>query len=159
LLPLKRELVDALSYKTVSKNPKDVVKEWVLIDADKIPLGRVASIASIMLRGKNKSYFTPHIDCGDNVIIINAEKVTLTGKKLKQKKYIRYTGYPGGQKFLSAEEVQKKDPKKLIEKAIKGMLPKNKLGSSIFRNLRVYIGDSHENEAQNPKKIDIKELI
>ena len=159
LLPLKVELVNTLSYKTVSKKPKEVTKEWVLIDASEIPLGRVASVASIMLRGKNKPYFTPHVDCGDNVIIINAEKVVLTGKKWKQKQYVRYTGYPGGQKFLSAEEVQKKDPKKIIEKAVKGMLPKNKLGSAIYKNLKVFIGENHDHEAQKPKKIDLKELI
>ena len=151
--------MDALSYKTVSKKPEEVEKEWVLIDAENIPLGRIASVASIMLRGKNKSYFTPHVDCGDNVIIVNAEKVALTGNKWKQKKYIRYTGFPGGQRFLSAEQVKSKDPKKILQKAIKGMLPKNKLGSSIFRNLRVYIGDNHEHDAQKPKKIDVKELI
>lgn len=159
MLPLKVELVNTLSYKTVSKKPKEVIKEWVIIDADEIPLGRLASISSIMLRGKNKPYFTPHVDCGDNVIIINAEKIALTGKKWKQKQYVRHTGYPGGQKFLSAEEVQKKDPKKIIEKAVKGMLPKNKLGSAIYKNLKVFIGDNHGHEAQKPKKIDLKDLI
>ena len=159
MLPLKVELVNTLSYKTVSKKPKEVTKEWVLIDASEIPLGRVASIASIMLRGKNKAYFTPHVDCGDNVIIINAEKIALTGRKWKQKQYVRYTGYPGGQKFSSAEEIKNKDPRKIIEKAIKGMLPKNKLGSAIYKNLKVFIGENHEHEAQKPKKIDIKELI
>ena len=106
--------MNTLSYKTVSKKPKEVTKEWVLIDASEIPLGRVASIASIMLRGKNKAYFTPHVDCGDNVIIINAEKIALTGRKWKQKQYVRYTGYPGGQKFSSAEEIKNKDPRKII---------------------------------------------
>ena len=109
-----------------------------------------------MLRGKTKLILLPHVDCGDNVIIINAEKIALTGKKWKQKQYVRYTGYPGGQKFSSAEEIKNKDPRKIIEKAIKGMLPKNKLGSAIYKNLKVFIGENHKHEAQKPKKLILK---
>ena len=148
-----------MNLKTISANKATVSKSWLLIDAKDQILGRFASKVAKIIRGKYKTNFTPHVDCGDNVIIINAEKVALTGKKWKQKQYVRYTGYPGGQKFLSAEEVQKKDPKKIIEKAVKGMLPKNKLGSAIYKNLKVFIGENHDHEAQKPKKIDLKELI
>jgi large subunit ribosomal protein L13 len=109
-----------------------------------------------MLRGKHKTNFTPHVDCGDNVVVINAEKVALTGKKMSDKEYVRYTGYPGGQKFTTAEEVLKKNPIGLVEMAVKGMLPKNRLGSELFRNLHVYAGTEHPHEAQKPKKVEFK---
>jgi large subunit ribosomal protein L13 len=147
--------VNTLSYKTVSANKATVNKEWVIIDADGKVLGRLATVVASMLRGKNKTNFTPHVDCGDNVIVINAEKVDLTGEKWSDKQYVKYSGYPGGQKFTTAEEMMKKNPIAVVEKAIKGMLPKNRLGSELFRNLHVYAGTSHPHEAQKPKKIEL----
>ncbi len=143
--------MDTLSYKTVSANKNTVNKEWLLVDADGQALGRLASEVAILLRGKHKPNFTPHVDCGDNVIIINAEKVTLSGNKWEDKSYIRHTGYPGGQRSLSAKELYEKDPARLVEKSVKGMLPKNKLGAALFRNLKVYVGTDHGQEAQKPK--------
>jgi large subunit ribosomal protein L13 len=147
--------VNTLSYKTVSANKTTVNKEWVIIDAEGAVLGRLATIIANMLRGKHKTNFTPHVDCGDNVIVINADKVVLTGEKWSDKQYVRYTGYPGGQKFTSAGEMLKKKPIGLIENAVRGMLPKNRLGNAIFRNMHVYTGTSHPHEAQKPKKIEI----
>ncbi len=147
--------MNALSYKTVSANKSTVNKEWVLVDADGQTLGRLASKVAKLIRGKHKPDFTPHVDCGDNVIIINAEKIVLTGKKWKDKIYIRHTGYPGGQKSLSAIEVFQKDPIKLVQKAVKGMLPKNKLGSALYRNLYVYKDSEHGQIAQKPKTINL----
>jgi len=148
--------VDTLSYKTVSANKATVNKEWVLIDAEGAVLGRMSSLVANMLRGKHKTNFTPHVDCGDNVIVINADKVVLTGEKWSKKEYVRHTGYPGGQRFTTAEEMLKKNPVSLVEIAVKGMLPKNRLGSALFRNLHVYAGNVHPHEAQKPKKIEIK---
>jgi large subunit ribosomal protein L13 len=150
--------VNTLSYKTVSANKATVEKEWVLVDAEGQTLGRLASIVALMLRGKHKTSFTPHVDCGDNVIVINAEKVTMTGKKMTDKEYIRHTGYPGGQRIVKADELLKKHPIRLVEYAVKGMLPKNRLGSEIFRNLYVYEGPAHKHEAQQPKLIDLKTI-
>ena len=129
--------MDTLSYKTVSANQGTVNKEWLHIDAEGQTLGRLSSVVAILLRGKHKPNFTPHVDCGDNVIITNAEKINLTGKKWTDKSYIRHTGYPGGQRSLTAQELYEKNPERLIEKAVKGMLPKNKLGAALFRNLTV----------------------
>ena len=148
--------MDTLSYKTVSANKATVNKEWVIVDADGAVLGRLATLVASMLRGKHKANFTPHVDCGDNVIVINAEKVVLTGQKWSDKEYVRHTGYPGGQRFVSAENMLKKKPTGLVENAVKGMLPKNRLGSALFRNLHVYAGASHPHEAQKPKKIELK---
>ena len=131
----------------------------MLVDVTGNPLGRSASIIASLLRGKHKTNYTPHVDCGDNVIVINAEKIVLTGQKWSQKQYIRHTGYPGGQKSLSADQIHKKNNTKLIEKAIKGMLPKNKLGAELFRNLRVYSGNNHEHDSQNPTTINLKDLL
>jgi large subunit ribosomal protein L13 len=156
---IKILIVDTLSYKTISANAKTVDKKWVLVDADRVPLGRIASIVAIHIRGKHKTNFTPHVDCGDNVIVINAEKVSLSGNKWKQKQYIRHTGYPGGQRSLNAEQLSAKGPERLIENAVRGMLPKNKLGAALFRNLKVFVGDEHSHEAQKPKTINIKEHI
>jgi len=151
--------MNTLSYKTVSANKATVNKEWVLVDADGQTLGRLSSKVAKILRGKTKPNFTPHVDCGDNVVIINAEKIVLTGNKMTDKSYIRHTGYPGGQRSLTAAEMYDKDPTRLIEKAVKGMLPKNKLGSALFRNLYVYAGTEHAQEAQKPKAINLKDLI
>ena len=155
----QKTIVDTLSYKTISANAYNVDKQWILIDADSVPLGRVASIVAIHIRGKHKTNFTPHVDCGDNVIVINAEKVSLSGNKWKQKQYIRHTGYPGGQRSLSAEQLSAKGPERLIENAVKGMLPKNKLGAALFKNLKVFVGSEHKHDAQKPKTINIKEHI
>ncbi|MCF8369106.1 MAG: 50S ribosomal protein L13 [Bacteroidales bacterium] len=150
--------MDTLSYKTVSANKETVNKEWIVIDANDLILGRMATIAAKFLRGKYKTNFTPHVDCGDNVIIINAEKVKLTGNKMSDKQYIRHTGYPGGQRTQTAAELMAKKPTAVVEKAIKGMLPKNRLGSDLFRNLFVYEGPEHPHEAQKPKAIDINKI-
>jgi large subunit ribosomal protein L13 len=150
--------VNTLSYKTISANKATVDKEWLLVDADGEVLGRLASKVAMLLRGKYKTNYTPHVDCGDNVIIINAEKIRLTGNKWSDKEYIRHTGYPGGQRSITAEELMKKKPVSIVEKAIKGMLPKNRLGSEIFRNLYVYEGENHLHEAQQPRKIELTSL-
>ncbi|MCL6216733.1 50S ribosomal protein L13 [Zunongwangia sp. SCSIO 43204] len=150
--------MDTLSYKTVSANKATVTKEWVLVDAEGQTLGRLSSKVAKILRGKYKPDFTPHVDCGDNVIVINAEKINLTGKKWDAKEYIRHTGYPGGQRSLTASELFTKAPERLVEKAVKGMLPKNKLGSALFRNLKVYAGSEHDQEAQKPKTINLNDL-
>ncbi|MCX6330786.1 MAG: 50S ribosomal protein L13 [Bacteroidia bacterium] len=148
--------MNTLSYKTVSANKATVNKEWVIIDAEGAVLGRLATLVASMLRGKHKTNFTPHVDCGDNVVVINAEKVVLTGEKWSDKEYVRYTGYPGGQRFTTAEKMMKKNPIGLVENAVKGMLPKNRLGRAIYKNMHVYAGSSHPHEAQKPKKIEIK---
>ncbi|MFD2517656.1 50S ribosomal protein L13 [Salinimicrobium flavum] len=150
--------MDTLSYKTVSANKATVNKNWVVVDAEGQALGRLSSIVAKLLRGKYKANFTPHVDCGDNVIVINAEKINLTGKKWDSKEYIRHTGYPGGQKSLTASELFGKGPERLIENAVKGMLPKNKLGADLFRNLRVFAGSTHDLEAQKPKTINLNDL-
>jgi large subunit ribosomal protein L13 len=150
--------VNTLSYKTVSANKATVEKEWVLVDAEGQTLGRLASVVALMLRGKHKTSFTPHVDCGDNVIVINADKVVMTGNKMTDKEYIRHTGYPGGQRIVKADEMLKKHPIRLVEYAVKGMLPKNRLGSAIYRNLYVYAGSEHKHEAQQPKLIDLKTI-
>ena len=150
--------MNTLSYKTVSANSATVNKEWVLVDADGQTLGRLASKVAKLIRGKHKPNYTPHVDCGDNVVIINAEKINLTGKKWTDKSYIRHTGYPGGQRSLTATEMFEKDPTRLIEKAVKGMLPKNKLGSALNKNLYVYAGTEHQQTAQNPTSINLNDL-
>ena len=124
--------MNKLSYKTVSANSNTVDKKWLLVDVAGLPLGRAASAVASLLRGKHKPNFTPHVDCGDNIIVLNSDKIILTGQKWKQKQYIRHTGYPGGQRNLSAEQIHKKNNTRLIEKSIKGMLPKNKLGAELF---------------------------
>lgn len=150
--------MNTLSYKTVSANSSTVKKEWYVIDATDLVLGRLASRVALVLRGKNKPDFTPHVDCGDNVIIINAEKIKLTGKKLTDKQYVRHTGYPGGQRFATPKELLKRKPFAIVEEAIRGMLPKNRLGAQLFRNLHVYVGSEHPHEAQKPKQITLNEI-
>jgi large subunit ribosomal protein L13 len=150
--------VNTLSYKTISANKATVNKQWVLVDAEGQALGRLASKVAKLLRGKHKPNFTPHVDCGDNVIIINSEKISLSGNKWNDKTYIRHTGYPGGQKSLTATELFGKDPARLVEKSVKGMLPKNKLGADLFRNLTVVVGSKHAHEAQKPKAINLEEF-
>ena len=150
--------MNTLSYKTVSANKATANKEWVVVDAAGQPLGRMASKVAKILRGKHKTNFTPHVDCGDNVIVLNAGQVALSGNKWADKEYIWHTGYPGGQKSLTAEELQKKDSLRLIEHAVRGMLPKNRLGRAILKNLHVYEGSEHKHEAQQPKVININEF-
>tara|TARA_B100000929_G_scaffold244467_1_gene202453 strand:+ start:174 stop:629 length:456 start_codon:yes stop_codon:yes gene_type:complete len=150
--------LDSLTYKTISANKNTVDKKWVLVDASEQTLGRMSSKIAKLLRGKYKPSFTPHVDCGDNVIVINAEKINLSGNKWENKEYIRYTGYPGGQKSLTAKELFTKNPARLVEKSVKGMLPKNKLGAQLFRNLKVYVGKTHKQEGQNPVLINLNEL-
>ena len=150
--------MDTLSYKTISANKATVQKEWVLVDASGEVLGRLCSRVAKMLRGKHKPDFTPHVDCGDNVVVINAEKIRLTGKKYTDKKYVSHSGYPGGQKVTTPKEVMAKNPKKLIEMSVKGMLPRNRLGRKLFNNLNVFEGSEHTHEAQKPRKIDINEI-
>ena len=143
--------MDTLSYKTVSANKNTVVKEWLIVDADGQALGRLASEVARLLRGKHKPSFTPHVDCGDNVIIINAGKISLSGNKWDDKTYIRHTGYPGGQRSMTATELYKKDPARIVEKAVKGMLPKNKLRKQRLANLYIYADDKHPHQAQLTK--------
>ena len=150
--------MDYLSYKTVSVNKENANKKWYVVDAEGQILGRLASEVAMILRGKRKACFTPHSDCGDNVIIINAEKVVLTGNKMDQKYYMRYTGYPGGQRVRTVREQLKRKPTFVLEHAIKGMLPKNRLGSEIFRNLYVYEGPNHNHEAQQPIELKINTI-
>lgn len=154
----KISTVDTLSYKTVSVNKANADKQWLLVDAEGQNLGRLASKVAKMLRGKHKPQFTPHADCGDYVVVINSEKVNLTGNKWEDKVYQRFTGYPGGRKTETATQLFKKDSTRLVENAVKGMLPKNKLGRAIYKNMKVYSGAEHEQEAQKPKKIDLNEF-
>lgn len=148
--------MDSLSYKTVYVNAETAKKEWVVIDASSKVLGRLASEVASIIRGKTKASFTPNVDCGDNVIVINSDKIRLTGKKWSDKVYIRHTGYPGGQRFATPKLIkQKKSSKFLVEMAVRGMLPKNRLGRQLFNNLYVYEGAEHPHQAQNPKEIKL----
>ena len=150
--------MDQISYKTTYVIKATAKKEWVVIDAENEVLGRLASKIAKILRGKYKPSYSPHVDCGDNVIVINAEKIVLTGNKLTDKVYTRHTGYPGGQRHTSPEALMKKHPERILEHAVKGMLPKNRLGRAILKNLHLYVGSEHKHEAQQPKKIDLKNL-
>ena len=150
--------MNTLSYKTVSANKATADKQWIVVDAECHNLGRLSTKVAMLLRGKYKPSYTPHVDCGDNVIVINAEKINLTGNKLDDKTYVRHTGYPGGQRTLTAKVMQQKNPALLVEKAIKGMLPKNKLGAELFRNLNVYVGSEHKHAAQSPKTVNLNDL-
>jgi len=150
--------VDTLSYKTVSANKATAKKEWVVVDADGQTLGRLGTKVAKLLRGKYKPSFTPHVDCGDNVIVINADKVVLTGKKWNDRIYLRYSGYPGGQVAYTPADLQKKGSEHLFRKVVKGMLPKNRLGAQLINNLYIYDGPEHNQQAQQPKSIDINTL-
>lgn len=147
--------MDAISYKTQSLGKAQIEKNWVVVDVDGQTLGRISSRIANVLRGKHKTSYTPNMDCGDNVIIINAEKVRLTGKKMTDRVHIRHTGYPGGQRFASPRMVLEKDQRRLVEMAVRGMLPKNALGREQFRNLYVYAGTEHPHAAQQPKEIKL----
>jgi large subunit ribosomal protein L13 len=150
--------MDTITYKTISANKETVTKEWLLVDAENEVLGRLASVVAKLIRGKLKTNFTPHVDCGDNVIIINAEKIRLTGNKLTDKEYIRHTGYPGGQRFSTPKELLAKNPTEVISKAVKGMLPRNRLGAQLLKNLYLYAGNEHPHAAQQPKEIKINSI-
>ncbi len=145
--------MDTLSYKTQTVSKETSERKWYLVDATDMVLGRLSSEVAKILRGKNKPSFTPHADCGDSVIVINTDKVKLTGKKWTDKEYIHYTGYPGGQRKQSPLELKSKSSTLLVEKAVRGMLPKNKLGRALFKNLKVFEGAEHNHEAQNPTEI------
>lgn len=147
-----------MSYKTVSANRETTNKKWVVVDAEGQHLGRLASKVAKMIRGKHKTNYTPHVDCGDNVIVVNADKVVLTGNKMEDKVYIRHTGYPGGQRELTARELMERKPYALVEKAVKGMLPKNRLGSKLYTNLHVFAGAEHNHEAQKPEIVDLNTI-
>lgn len=150
--------MNTISYKTVSANSATVDKQWVLVDAEGQTLGRLASKIAVVLRGKHKPSYTPHVDCGDNVVVINAEKVELSGRKQTDKEYVSYTGYPGGQRRTNPEELMAKKPIKVLENAVKGMLPKNRLGRQLFRNFYAYEGPEHQQTAQKPREIDLNEF-
>ncbi len=150
--------MNTLSYKTISASKETSSKEWVLIDAENQVLGRLATKVARLLRGKLKTDYTPHADCGDNVIVINAEKILLTGKKMNEKIYLSHSGYPGGQKETTPEVLLQKKPTAVVEKAIRGMLPKNRLGRELFRNLYVYAGPEHPHQAQQPKTINLTSI-
>jgi len=150
--------VDTLSYKTVSVNKESANKQWVIVDAQNAVVGRMSAVVAMVLRGKHKPSFTPHADCGDNVIVINAAKVRFTGNKWSQKEYVRHTGYPGGQRITTASELMEKNPVAVVEKAVRGMLPKNRLGDELFRNLHVYAGSEHPHQAQQPSVLNINSI-
>lgn len=145
--------MDTNSFKTVSLNKATAEKNWVIVDADSQVLGRMSSEVAKMIRGKHKPGYTPHMDCGDNVIVINADKVRLTGKKWTDKQYVRHTGYPGGQRIETPNQVKAKSSTILVEKAVRGMLPINRLGRQLFKNLHVYEGAEHPHGAQQPKEV------
>lgn len=150
--------MDTISFKTISAKKSTVQKEWLIIDANDQVLGRLASKVAFLLRGKHKTNFTPHIDCGDNVIVVNAENIRLTGKKMTDRELFSHTGYPGGQRKITPLQMLKKKPTSVVENAVKGMLPKNRLGSALYRNLFVYAGNKHPHEAQQPKKVDLNSI-
>lgn len=150
--------MDTLSFKTKSANKESVNKKWLILDAQEAVLGRLASGVAFLLRGKHKPEFTPHVDCGDNVIVINADKIQLTGNKWDDKEYIHHTGYPGGQRSIVAKKLMVKKPIVMVEKAVKGMLPKNRLGRQLYRNLYVYQGGEHPHEAQQPELVKLNSI-
>ncbi len=144
--------------KTTNIKPAEIKKKWLLIDAAEQPVGRIASQIAYLLRGKHKPSFTPHLDCGDNVIVVNAEKVHMTGNKWKDKSYYHHTGYMGGIKTISAQQLKDKHPERIIQTAVRGMIPKNKLGRKIMKNLRIYVGAEHEQKAQAPEAAPARTL-
>ena len=150
--------MEAISYKTVSASKETVNKGWVIIDAENEVLGRLASKVAFILRGKDKTNFTPNADTGENVIIINAEKVKLTGNKMVDKEYVRHTGYPGGQRFATPKELMRTKPTEVVRKAVSGMLPKTKLGDALRRNVYIYAGAEHPHAAQTPKAIKLNSI-
>lgn len=150
--------MDTLSYKTLSANKETADKQWFVIDAENQILGRMASKVAKILRGKYKTNYTPHADCGDNVIIINAGKIAMTGKKMQERMIFSHSGYPGGQKRTSPSQMLAKDERSVVRHAVKGMLPKNKLGAAILRNCYIYSDSEHDQEAQKPKALNLNDL-
>lgn len=142
---------------TFSAKPHEVKRDWYIVDATDKVLGRLATEVARRLRGKHKAEFTPHVDTGDYIIITNAEKVTVTGRKFKDKIYYSHSGFPGGIKSMSFDKMQAKHPARIIEKAVKGMLPKNTLGRDMYRKLKIYVGSEHPHTAQQPKQLEIEE--
>lgn len=153
--PLNFHKVDTLSYKTKAANKETVEHKWYVVDADGEVVGRLASRIAHVLRGKHKPSYTPHVDCGDYVIVINADKVRFTGQKLDQKEYLRYTGYPGGQRKATPRDLLSKKPQAVLENAVKGMLPKTKLGRQLIKKLFLYAGSEHPHQAQKPEPFNI----
>lgn len=147
--------MDTLSYKTVSGNRETAKKEWLFIDAEGETVGRLASKVAMLLRGKHKPDFTPHADMGDYVVVVNAEKIVFSGKKMTDKQYVTYSGLPGGQKKTSPKDLLAKKPEAVFENAVRGMLPKTRLGRKIFKNMHVFVGPEHTHEAQKPRAIDL----
>jgi len=145
-------------YVTNSVKKTDIKKDWFVVDASGALLGRMASKIAKIIRGKHKANYTPHMDCGDNVVVINADKIKLSGNKWDQKEYVRHTGYPGGRRVTIAKDLLEKHPTRLVEKAVKGMLPKTKLGRAINKNLYVYSGETHQQMAQNPKLLNLDDI-
>jgi large subunit ribosomal protein L13 len=150
--------VNTLSYKTISANKETANKQWIVVDAQNQVLGRFSSKVSKLLRGKHKPNYTPHADCGDNVIVINADKIRLTGKKWTDRVHFTHTGFQGGQVVRTPQMIFDKKPEGVIEKSVKGMLPKTRLGNALYRNLHVYAGTDHKHEAQQPKEFDINTI-
>lgn len=149
------DIVNTLSYKTVSIRKEDVQRAWYIVDAEGAVLGRMSTKIATVLRGKHKPSYTPHIDCGDYVIVINADKIKLTGNKMKDKKYYTHSGYPGGQKVTNPERLLQKKPFAVVEKAVKGMLPKTKLGRKMYKKMFVYAGSDHPHQAQQPQTLEV----
>ena len=149
--PEKRNIVNTLSYRTESARKEEVNRRWYIVDAEGMVVGRLCTQIAAVLRGKHKPDFTPHVDTGDNVIVINADKVRFTGKKMLQKEYLTYSLYPGGQKSRTPTEMLAKKPEKIVENAVKGMLPKTKLGRAMYKKLFVYVGSEHPHAAQKPE--------
>ena len=147
-----------ISYKTISANKATTNREWLLIDAENEVLGRLASKVANLIRGKHKTNYTPHVACGDKVVIINADKIKLTGNKWSDKIYMKHTGYPGGQRTITAEKLMERNPITMVEKAVKGMLPKNILGAELYRQLYVYAGSDHKQEARQPRKVELNSI-
>ena len=141
--------------KTISVREQDIQRDWVVVDAQGETLGRLATRVATLLRGKHKPDFTPHVDCGDYVIVVNAEKIHVTGQKMSQKKYYRHSGYPGGLKQITLQDQLKKFPNRVIESAVRGMLPRNRLGRQMFKKLKVYAGPNHPHQAQQPKSLEL----
>ena len=141
--------------RTISAREQDIQRDWYVVDAQGQTLGRLATQVATILRGKHKPIFTPHVDCGDYVVIINAEKIHTTGQKMTQKKYYRHSGYPGGLREIVLRDQLEKFPNRVLESAVRGMLPKNRLGRKMFRKLKVYAGPNHPHEAQQPKPLEL----
>ena len=147
-----------MNFNTISANKNTVSKNWLLVDAENQILGRMSSKIAMILRGKHKTNFTPHADCGDYVIVINADKAVMTGRKMEDREIFRHTGYPGGQKRITPIQMLEKDGTSLVKHAVRGMLPKNKLGAAILKNLYIYTGADHDQEAQKPTLINLNDL-